>query len=700
MNEISRDKITAEHVRRSAIVFVRQSTSSQVTNNLESRKLQYAMVEKARDFGFARVEVIDDDLGRSGSGLQARPGFDALVGAVCTSEVGAVFSVEDARLARNGRQWHHLIDLCALAGTLLIDPNGIYDPRLVNDRLLLGLKGSMAEYELNLILQRSRSAIQAKAKRGELRIPLPVGLRWKEEGGIEPDPDQRVQRAIRTVFQKHKELGSVRQVLLWFRHEKLMLPTFMHDRRCLVASWRLPSYHAIHGILTNPMYAGAYAFGRREVRIQLVDGVPHKSGGHMKTRDRWSVLIREHHPGYISWEEFDQHQAMLADNAYSLSNGTPKAGRGGHSLLAGLLRCQRCGAMLSVMYKGSTNRVPRYVCHGAHINRGDERCISFGGLRPDEAVAQELMRALESHAVEAALHAHELLLKQGDERAEALRLELEQARYEAQLASRRYEEVDPTKRLVAAELEARWNTALERVEQLKRELEHPRKESACPISVPRDALLALAEDLPAMWNAADADMRIKQRIVRLLIHEVVADVDRDTNEIRLVIHWQGGRHSETRMPKNKAGHTSRWTDPDAAKVIRSMAGGWSDRDIALTLNRLRLRTGTGKSWTQTRVAAVRHRMALAPYDPDCSERLWLSMEQAATYLGVSATTVRRLIQHGTIAATQTCPGAPWQLRREDLDSPKVKCALKESKRRSRRSRTSSRETQTLRISGL
>lgn len=697
---MGREKITAEHLRRTAIVFVRQSTPYQVKHNQESTRLQYGMTEKARELGFTKVEVIDEDLGRSGTGMVARPGFDILAGIVCTGEVGAVFSVEDARLARNGRQWHHLIELCALTSSLLVDPNGVYDPRLSNDRLLLGLKGAMAEFELGLIRQRSLSAIRAKAQRGELRVPLPVGLQWTQEGRIQFDPDQRVQNAVRLVFRRHMELGSSRQVLVWCRRENIALPTYAHDRRCLAPTWRLPSCQTIHGVLTNPMYAGAYAFGRREVRVQLVDGVPRKTEGHMKPRERWNVLIRDHHPGYISWEEYERHQAMLAENAHMMAGCGRKAGRGGRSLLIGLLRCRRCGRMLGVMYKGSANHVPRYVCCKAARNHGAELCISFGGLRPDEAVAQEVLRALEPQALEVAVCAHELLVRDADERVRALELELQQARYEADLAARRYEAVDPAKRLVAAELEARWNAALERVARDERAVEQHQASRLQSAPVPLEMLVSLADDLVAVWNDPAADMRIKQRIMRILIEEIVADVDRDTNEIVLLVHWTGGRHSEMRVPKNKPGHTSRWSDPDAVKVIRAMAGAWSDRDVALTLNRLGLRTGTGQTWTHTRVCSMRHRMELPAYNSAGNERTSVTLEQAAAYLGVSTTSVRRLIQQKVVAAIQVIRGAPFQIRREDLESPEVTRAIEAPERRLRRSRTASPDSPTLKIPGL
>jgi len=356
--------------------------------------------------------------------------------------------------------------------------------------------------------------------------------------------------------------------------------------------------------------------------------------------------------------------------------------------------------MLSVVYKGSSHHVPRYYCNTAHRNNGVDPCISFGGLRPDEAVSAEILRAVEGHALEAALSAGELVAHEGDERRKAMSLELEQARYEVQLARRRYDSVDPTNRLVAAELEARWNAALERVEQLEHRLQEPTTTAERLAPVDRASLHALAMDLPAVWNDPSADMRLKQRIARILIQEIVADIDGTKNEIVLIIHWSGGRHSEVRVAKNKAGHTSRWTDPDAIKIIQRMAGNWSDRDIALTLNRMRLRTGTGLTWTAGRVCAVRHRLDLPAHDATKTDSTFLSLDDVARLLGVSTTAVKRLIQEKILPATQVSPGAPWQVRRDALDAEEVVKAVQITKTRTRRSRTANRQNGTPMIPGL
>jgi len=676
-------KITAEHLKRRAIVYIRQSSPGQVVHNLESQRRQYGLADHARQFGFQQVEVIDEDLGRSGSGHVDRPGFQHLVAEVCTGQVGAVFCIEASRLARNGRDWHHLIELCGLVRTVVVDPDGVYDPVILNDRLLLGLKGTMSEFELNLLRQRSLEAIRQKARRGELQFRLPVGFRWAQNGKVELDPDRRVQQSVQLVFTKLIELGSARQVLLWFRGEKTSLPSLVTETPGRDVVWKLPVYNTIWHMLRNPMYAGAYAFGKTESRTKVIDGRARKSEGHFKPPETWMVLIRDHHPGYISWESFERNQAMLSDNAHMKSRMEPKAGRGGRSLLAGLLRCRRCGRMLHVTYSGSHGEVPRYHCRGAQINHGEDWCISFGGLKPDRAIAVEILKAVEGNAIEAALEVATRVAEQQRQRHQILALELEQARYEARLAARRYEAVDPDNRLVAAELEARWNASLQvigEVEQRLRSNELPDNAVRIP---DKDTLCSLAQDLPAVWNSAATDMRLKQRIVRILVEEIVADVDAANAEIILLIHWTGGRHSELRLSKNQTGKHSRCTSLEAVEIIRRMAGRFPDDQIAATLNRLGLRTGPGNSWNEGRVRAVRSYQHLPVYRANDSDRKTLTLEEASERLNVSHKIVRRLIDSGKIAAHQVVPWAPWEIKTESIEQEEVLTEVRNLKRRVR-----------------
>src|SRR6202049_1584280 len=677
-------KISADHLKRRAIVYIRQSSPGQVIHNQESQRRQYGLADHARQLGFQQVEAIDEDLGRSGSGQVERPGFQRLVAEICTGQVGAVFCIEASRLARNGRDWHHLIDLCGLVRAVVIDPDGVYDPGVLNDRLLLGLKGTMSEFELNLLRQRSLEAIRQKARRGELQFRLPVGYRWTHNGKVELDPDRRVQQAIHLVFTRMTELGSARQVLLWFRGEKTSLPSLVAESSGHDVIWKLPVYNTIWHMLRNPMYAGAYAFGKTESRTKVIAGRARKSEGHFKSRDTWMVLIRDHHPGYISWEQFERNQAVLSDNAHMKSRMEPKAGRGGRSLLAGLLRCRRCGRMLHVAYRGTHGEVPRYHCRGAQINHGADWCISFGGLKPDRAVAAEILTAVEGNAVEAALEVAARATEHQRQRHRALSLELEQARYEARLAARRYEAVDPDNRLVAGELEARWNAALSHVGEVEQRL----RDNELPANAPRipdkETLCSLAQDLPAVWNSAATDMRLKPRLVRILVEEIIADVDDTATEIVLLIHWTGGRHSELRMKKNLTGRHSRCTNLETIEVLRRMSGRFRNDQIAAPLNRLGLKTGTGNTWNEGRVRSVRSYHELPACNGALVPRQTVTLEEASERLGISHKVIRRLIESNKILATQVVPWAPWEIPIQAIESVDVVQEVARAKRRPRK----------------
>lgn len=661
-------KLTPERLSRKAIVYVRQSKPSQLIHNQESTRLQLSLADRARALGFQRIVVVDEDLGRTGSGLVDRPGFQRLVAEVCSGEVGAVFCVEASRLARNGRDWHHLIDLCGMVGAVVVDLDGVYDPTLTNDRLLLGMKGTISEFELNLFRQRSSEAILQKARRGELQVKISVGFCWAPSGRIEKDPDQRVQQAIQLVFRKMTELGSVRQVLVWFLQESIALPSFPHDSVERRMIWKLPGYPSLHSMLTNPIYAGAYVYGRRETRTKIVDDHIRKSAGHRKPQSEWKVLIKDHHPSYLSWEEYERNQSMITANGYMMNSGAErKAGRGGRALLSGLLRCHRCGRMMQVNYPGP---VVRYVCNSARSQYGEKMCISFGGWRVDDVVSKEVLTAVSGNAITAALEAAEQLQQKRQDLRKAIEMELEQARYEARLAARRYESVDPEQRLVAAELEARWNTVLQKTKELEnklRESDDQRQSAPVPNT---QVLLSLAQDLPTIWNAPSTDMRLKQRIVRILIREIIADVDEKSREVVLVIHWAGGCHSELRVKKSETGRSRRCTDPDAIEVIRQMAPNFNDQQIAGTLNRLRLRTGVGNTWTVSRVHSARfyyHLPVFAPNDRSSE----VTLEEAAERLNVNQSIVRRMIEEKRLPARQVVVCAPWQIPVEALDSEAI-----------------------------
>ena len=660
------DLLPATVLRRKAVVYVRQSSQTQVQNNLESKRRQYDLVEEARRRGFAQVEVIDDDLGRSASGMVARPGFDRLVAWLCAGEVGAVLCFDASRLARNGRDWHHLLELCGLVEARVIDLDGVYDPCRPNDRLLLGMKGSISEFELGVLRARMFEAARAKAHRGELRISVPIGYIWHREIGLGFDPDLRLQETIRLIFERFRKLGSGRQVLLSLAADEVCFPRPSDGKKMVSFDWTPIRYRNVISVLKNPFYAGVYAYGKSEKRTTLVEGRLRKTYKHGKPVDQWDVMLKEHHEAYIDWAEFERNQKQLAVNAYGRVGGE-KSGRGGRALLAGMLCCGRCGRRLVVAYTGRGVPQAVYRCDRPNLHLAQPRCFTFGGRRPDEAITRELLRAVEPMAIEAALQAERRHMEVQADQRRIVELELQQARYEATLAERRYAACDPDNRLIAAQLEKSWEGALQRV--LACELRLNSVEQAQSSS--RPDLAGLAEDLAAAWDAPGVTMRARQQLLRTLVKDIVADVDDATREVVLTIHWRGGQHSQVRVTKPRSGEHGCRTPDEALAVMRSMAGKWSDEHIAATLNRMGLPTGQGKTWTAHRVGSVRMVNDIRAYRSAHKDGEWLTMSEAATKLGVNNHRIRRLIKEGLLAAEQVVPRAPYQIRASDLLNQRV-----------------------------
>jgi DNA invertase Pin-like site-specific DNA recombinase len=665
------ETLPAAVLRRKAVVYVRQSTQAQVLTNTESRRRQYELVDVARNRGFKDVEVIDDDLGKSASGTMARPGFERLVASLCAGEIGAVLCLDASRLARNGRDWHHLLELCGLVEARVIDMDGVYDPCRPNDRLLLGMKGSISEFELGVLRSRMIDAARSKARRGELRIPVPLGYLWHRNVGLGLDPDMRIQEVIRLIFAKFRECGSARQVLLAMSTEQVHFPRPSDGKRMIAFEWRPIRYCNVISVLKNPFYAGAYAYGKSEKRTELVDGHVRKSYGHGKPLEQYEVLLKDHHEGYIEWTEFDRNQALLAANTFGRAGGV-KSGRGGRALLAGLLTCGRCGRRLPVVYAGKTPR-PIYRCDRPNLMLGLKRCLGFGGARVEAAVASELIRAVEPMAIEAALEAERMHMESHNERRRILELERQQAQYEARLAERRYAACDPDNRLIAAQLEKSWEAALRRVEACQARLDAEQRRDQ---TTEAPDFTDLAADLSAAWTAPTTTMRARQRLVRALIKDIIVDVDDATREVVLVIHWKGGQHSQLRVKKPKTGEHGCRTSEDALAVMRSMAGRWDDTHIAASLNRMGLQTGQGKSWNAKRVGNLRRVHDIHAFRSTEKNGEWLTMREAATELGVTSHVIRRLIQSQVLTAEQVVPGAPFQIKVSDLRAERVAVAIR------------------------
>jgi excisionase family DNA binding protein len=661
------NKIRAEHLARKACVYIRQSTFDQVQNNRESRLRQYSLADRARGLGWPDVAVIDDDLGRSGSGTH-RPGFERLLAALCGGEIGAVFCIEASRLARNGRDWHTLLEFCRLVGTILVDEDGIYDPREPNDRLLLGMKGTLSEMELSTFRQRSQAALDQKAKRGELFMTVPVGYVRAPNDRIEKDPDQRIREALDLVFRKFRELGSVRQVLLWIRQEHIELPAVNYGAEGRHIVWKLPVYNTLLHILTNPTYGGAYAFGKTKTIVRIENGRKRLHSGKQVNREDWQVLIVDHHATYISWDEYESNRKLIADNANMKGNMVRGAVKRGSTLLAGLLRCGHCGRKLHVAYSGINGKVGRYDCRGSMINHGGPKCISFGSLRVDNRVSEEILRRLKPLGIRASLEALEHKRINEDERIRNKELALEQARYEASRARRQYDAIDPENRLVAAELERRWNEALTIQAQRQAELDELREHPEDALNdAAREGIMRLGTDLDSLWNHPASSIEIKKRILRTVLKEIV--VTKQGSTIRTLLHWQGGDHTELEFESNRTGQ-HRWsTDAETVDIVRTLARSLPDMAIASVINRLGKRTAKGLSWTAARVCIMRRDHSIAAYrEGERQERNELNAAEVAAVLGVSAATVLRLIRIKELPATQACAGAPWIVKQTDVDA--------------------------------
>jgi DNA invertase Pin-like site-specific DNA recombinase len=656
------DKVKPHHLQRKAVLYVRQSSAYQVTHNQESRKLQYAMKGRLRQLGWAEIDVVDEDLGRSAAGTVARGGFERMVADVCLGKVGAVAAREVSRFARNNREWQQLVEVCRVVDTVLIDQDTVYAPRQGNDRLLLGLKGSLNEYELDLLRQRSVEARYEKARRGELIVSAPAGYQKTEDQRLEKDPDRRVQEAIRLVFRKFFELGTIRQVLLWFLEEGLQLPAHKPTGE---THWKRPIYGTIHRILTNPVYGGAYAYGKTEGTLHYEGSRP-RQVRRRKPRGRWLALIPDSHEGYVSWERFERIQQMIGDNVSG--SGHSGAVKRGSGLLAGLVRCRRCGRKLTVYYTGTGHSAVRYACGRAWLDNAASLCISFGGTSVDEAISGEVLRVVQPGALEAAVLASQEEARRRDEVLEALGRDLEAARYTANRAWKQFDAADPENRLVADELEHRWNQALQRVTELELQIDrHPGADTQ--ESAPtREEFEDLAADLEAVWNAPHVDVCLKKRIVRSLIHEVVADVDAEAGEIILIIHWKGGVHTELRLPRRRRGAGGN-TSKDTVEAVRVLARTCTDKVIAGALNRSGLRTGRGNRWTRGRVTSLRTWNKIPRY---CAERResegWLNLTEAANLLGISSRTLRLAVERGDVEAEHPLGKGPWVLKKAALET--------------------------------
>jgi DNA invertase Pin-like site-specific DNA recombinase len=671
MNE--RGKITASHLSRQAIVYLRQSSPAQVEHNRESTERQYALATKARELGWPedRIVIIDEDLGLSGSGSVARSGFARLTAEVALARVGLVLGLEVSRLARNNADWYRLIDLAGLTDTLIGDADAIYHPALFNDRLLLGLKGTMSEAELHVLRARLNGGIRNKAERGELRRGLPVGFVWGDEDGeVLFHPDEAVVTAVKTVFERFAETGSARRVWLWFRTEGVKLPLQMHAHAEI--RWVEASYHAIHHVLTNPVYAGAYVYGKTRAETTLDASGARKKRLRRLPREQWQIVIREHHKGYIDWPTYEANQARIATNTRPRPHNDPSsvggAVREGGALLQGLASCGHCGRRLRTHYRGR-NSAPGYHCSGEHLVEGrGSHCLNIGGVQIDEAVARAFIAALEPAKLSATVAAAERLEADREATLKQWRLGVERASYEASRAERRYRAVDPDNRLVARGLEREWEESLSALQAAKAELARREAERPRVLSeAERTSLLAVGADLDTVWNAPTTSPRDRKELLRTLLEEVIIKVERDKFAAHLTMRWKGGALTELDLylPRSKPQIVR--TAEDKIALVRRLATHYPDGVIAGILNRQGHKTAYGHRFLAHHVASLRRQWKIPRYEQktESSEGELLTVKKAAAALGVAPSTMHRLLNDGIIAGEQLTPGAPWRIRLTD-----------------------------------
>ncbi len=673
---MSEGKVTASHLRRAAMVYVRQSTLAQVDRNRESTARQYDLAGRAVALGWPRsaVRVIDADLGVSGASAVGRSGFAELAAQVGLGQVGIVLSLECSRLARNNADWYRLLDLAGMTDTLIADADGVYHPAMFNDRLVLGMKGTMSEAELHILRARLDGGIRNKAARGELRRGLPVGLVWGEaDGEIRWHPDAAVTGVITAIFDRFAAAGSVRGVWLWLRDQGLRFPlqptAYLHGTEI---TWVEPTYHAVHNVLTHPAYAGAYVFGK--TRQQRYVG----EDGQMRIRRRklpqgqWEVLIKDHHRGYHDWDTYQANQVRIGANIRPMAH-EPGTGaiREGAALLQGLATCGRCGRKLAVYYDGPSKSTPGYYCTGTGqlVEGRGTRHLRVGGVAIDTAVTHAFLAALAPAALQACLAAAQQLEDGHDAALAQWRRQVEQARYQASRAERRYRAVDPDNRLVARGLETEWNNALQQALDAQTELTH--RATARPKTLTtqeKQAILALGDDLDGVWSAPTTTDKDRKQLLRALLEEVNISLHRDHTEGRadLVLRWKGGAISELSVPIKRKPPKIR-TDEDTIELVRRLAVHYPDAKIAGILNRQSRRTARKLSFTASRVQSLRHHWDIPCYQPsdDPQEGELLTVADAATQLGLAPSTLHRWLGDGFIAGEQITPGAPWRIRLTD-----------------------------------
>lgn len=681
---MNREEITPSQRSRLAYVYIRQSSPRQVRENLESQNRQRALVHHAVDLGWPRQHVVevDEDLGVSAARTsRMRVGFQDMVADVALGKIGLVLALEVSRLSRSNRDWYHLLDICAVTFTLIADGEGLYDPRSYNDRLLLGLKATMSEAELHVIQQRLVEAVRCKAKRGELRRRLPTGYIWDEAGRMQITANEEVAQAIRLVFDRFEQLGTVHQTHVCLVEDGIAFPAQIGARG--EVSWQVPSYRNIHSLLTNPTYAGVYAYGRRQTHESLDENYNPIKRQREVEREQWHAFIEDHHPGYISLEGFERNEQRIAENRRG--DAAPGAPREGESLLHGLLLCGRCGRNMKVAY-GKGCRPTYYRCIRKRQELASPVCQSLGARRLEQALERLVLEALEPLGLEAMIEAAQAHADAAEAERRHWHQRVERAEYEVGVARRQYGAVDPENRLVARELERRFDKVLQELEAVRGEAEAHIEQLPNPLSPEEEArLVEFARDLPRLWRAPTTRPQDRTRVVRCLIDQVVVTVPDEGAHIKADVHWFGGEISTLEVPRGKTGEHRHVAEPELVELVRRLAHDFSDAQVARILHRKGIHTPKELPFVAHHVANLRHTHGIAPGPrvPTTGQHIYTAQE-ASELLRVDGSTVIRWVEAGLLKGGQVTPGAPWriQVTEEDVrrlttaDTPKEWVTLK------------------------
>jgi len=639
------EKVEAKHLKRNAYLYIRQSSLRQVVEHRESTRRQYELRRRATMLGWReeQIEVIDTDQGQSAATAADREGFQKLVTEVGLGRAGIVLGLEVSRLARNSTDWHRLLEICALTETLILDEDGLYDPCHFNDRLLLGLKGTMSEAELHVMRARLRGGLLNKARRGELKLPLPIGFVYDEQDRVVLDPDRRVQESIGVFFETFRRVGSANGVLRHFQDQGLMFPRRPMGAPAGEILWGKLELSQALRTLRNPRYAGAFFYGRtrsrRKTNGKSIECVP-------LPREQWHTLLQESHPSYIHWEEYEENQKRLTDNgqAYGADRrqGPP---REGPALLQGLVICALCGCRMTVHYhRYREHLVPEYMCQARRkVRDGDKRCQSFSGVGIDRAIGELLMESMTPLVLDVALALQDELDSRFQELDQLRRAEVESARYECELARRRYMNVDPDNRLVADSLEAEWNQKLRALEEAKQDYERRREADRHKLSEEeRKTILALATDFPKLWNDPETPDRERKRMARLLIEDVT--VSKGTN-LTVHIRFKGGATKTITLPLPQSKFQQQKTSDDVIAEVDRLLNEYNYRQIADILNEKGLRTGLGLAFDPKSLSRTCRTYGLQSRYQRLRELGLLSLDEIAKRLDVCKDTIRRW-QHG------------------------------------------------------